>query len=58
MLVLGVRPQEYVMLVLPDNRTVKVMLVDILHIHKARLGFVAPDDVKILRQDVYERMER
>ena len=53
MLVLTRRPGESVVLVLPDGRRVSVTFVQ-HHGHGAVLGFDAPHDVRIWREELIE----
>lgn len=52
MLVLSRHRSESVVLVLPDGREVNVTLCDV-RADKARIGFEAPQDVKIMRREIY-----
>ena len=54
MLVLGRFTGESLVLEVKEPCTIKVMLVDILSSHKARLGFDAPQSVRILREELLD----
>lgn len=52
-LVLSRKPRESVTLVLLDGRMIQVTIVEVCK-GKARLGFTAPTDVKIMRNELLE----
>jgi carbon storage regulator CsrA len=54
MLVLARKTGETVIVTLPDGREMRVVVVDIDR-NKIRLGFTAPDDVKIMREELVRR---
>lgn len=54
MLVLARKTGEVVIVTLPDGREMRVTVVDIDR-NKIRLGFDAPDDVKIMREELVRR---
>lgn len=55
MLVLSRNIDQKIFIILPDLRQIEVMLVDVSHSGRARLGFVAPPDILILRDDVVRK---
>jgi carbon storage regulator len=55
-LVLSRHKQESVILILPDGAEVEVTLCDVRG-DRARIGFAAPQDVKILRREIYEQQK-
>jgi carbon storage regulator len=54
MLVLSRKANQTVIVTLPDGREMRVTVVDIDR-NKIRLGFDAPDDVKIMREELVRR---
>lgn len=56
MLVLARRLGERVVVTMPDGRLVRVLLVDVDR-GKVRLGFDAPPDVLVDREEVHARRE-
>ena len=55
MLVLSRKKNEEIVATLPDGSRIKVMIVDVRG-EKIRLGFTAPPNVKIYRQEVFDRI--
>lgn len=55
MLVLSAFQDDRIHIVMPDGRTIVVTVTRLTD--KVRLGFEAPRDVKIWRDDVLQRME-
>ena len=54
MLILTRGPQQKVFIRLPDGRQVVVEVVEAVSKNKIRLGFQAPDDVVILREELVQ----
>ena len=54
MLILTRGPQQKVFVRLPDGRQVVVEVVEAVSKNKIRLGFQAPDDVVILREELVQ----
>jgi carbon storage regulator CsrA len=52
MLILGRNTDQRVLLKLPDGDEIWVTVLQIRHTGHIRLGFDAPDDVEILREEV------
>ncbi|MEK7587115.1 MAG: carbon storage regulator [Patescibacteria group bacterium] len=57
MLVLSRGPDKKIMVVLPDGRIIEITVVDTRG-DNVRLGFTAPDDILIYREEVWERIKR
>ena len=55
MLVLGRNANEVVVIELPNGETVRVTVVDVVG-KKVRVGFEASSDIKIHREEIYERI--
>lgn len=51
MLVLGRKVNESVVCTLPDGKEVKVTICS-LSTHRVKLGFEAPDEIEILREEL------
>ncbi len=58
MLILMRRRLEEIVIELPDGRLVVVCFVDLKNGRHARLGVVAPEDVKVHRREVYDAIQR
>lgn len=52
MLILGRRLDERIIICLPDGRRVTVTFVGMSHGGQVRLGFEAPEDVEIDREEI------
>lgn len=57
MLVLSREKEEDVVILLPDGRKIVVAVIEIVGGKKARLGFVADNDITILRGDLYSAFD-
>ncbi len=57
MLALTRKQNERVFIILPDGRQVVVSIVEIADRGKVRLGFAAPNDIAINREEVHEAIE-
>ena len=55
MLVLTRSKDEFCVIVLPDGREIEVKHLEIKK-GKVRLGFTAPDDIKVYRSEVMDRV--
>lgn len=58
MLVLKRAVRENTIIKLPDGREISVILTEIVSSSQAKIGFIAPPDVIILREEVIKRMEK
>ena len=54
MLVFSRNVDERVILTMPDGRRIAVMLIEIKGTNRARLGFDAPQDVRIHREEIQQ----
>ncbi len=52
MKLINLRPDDVIVLDLPDGRRVEVCLVDIPSRRRCRLGFTAPREVEIWREEM------
>lgn len=57
MLCLSRHPNEEIYIELPDGTIIKIMQVEIRG-NKSRLGFTAPNNIKIHRKEVWEAIQR
>lgn len=57
MLVLARKLYEKIIVTLPDGRLMEIVIVEIVHGYKVRLGFSAPDDVMVNREEVHDRIQ-
>jgi carbon storage regulator CsrA len=58
MLVLTRRLDEAVLITLPDGRVIRVLLTAVESPTKAKLGFEAPRDIHIFREELVEEANR
>ena len=58
MLALSRKPTEEIILILPDATEIVVQIVDVSGKEKVTVGIEAPREVKIYRQEIWERIKR
>lgn len=58
MLVLTRQEGQHVVITIPDGREVVVTMVEVRGDHRARIGFTADPDIKIMREELQIRIDR
>lgn len=57
MLVLSRTEREEIVVQLPDGRALVILVIDIRHGHKVRLGFTGDEDIKVHRREVWDHIK-